>query len=535
MDNYQEMIELQINKLITSLEDKSFESFKTILLDKVKNVQIKESINDNLVIISNSYTKNTSLLNDLERECKSLIMDKETLEIISYTYDDIFYNQDAKDYILKNGIKNYNIQECFEGTLLSFYYYNNKWNVSTRSCLDARDSYWASNKSYYDLFLDAVGISFNEFTNHLKPEYNYYFVLVHYENKNIVDYTNYFNNPNYKEIVHVLTRDRITHNDIDLKDNFQWNVHPNFKTPKRFFQNENNVKNLMIYLNNEDTLTINHPDSFADFQYLDNINKQLKLNLPVECEGFIVKIKEEKSRKTIILKFQTNSYQFMSVLKPNNNNIYMSFIELYQNDFLKKHLEYFPGNSKLYIDDINESYDTIGVVDASFKVITSELFEIFRYCYDLKDCSHKNKSFYLLLPTEYTVALYKIRGIYYKKKEKYIKSKQNENINENIPQYSYSLKIFDIYNMLKKKYEIKDLLKLFRARKLLVSKYQYENVGVSRVFNHLSDKCDKVSIKMFAILLNKMFPNEYELNTYSKFNAKSVYKNRNNNEPSKSI
>ena len=533
MNNYQDMIDLHINKLVSSLEVKSFEAFKSILFEKVKNVQIKESINDDLVIISNTYTKNTSLLNDLERECKSLIMDKNTLEVICYTYDDILYNQDAKDYILRNGIENYEIQECFEGTLLSFYYYRNKWHISTRSCLDARNSYWTSNKSYYELLLDAIGITFDEFTLHLKPENNYYFVLVHYENKNIVDYTNYFENPEYKEIVHVLTRNRITHNDIDLKDSSQWNICPNFKTPKRFYKNEDDVKNLMTYINNDDNLTVNHPDSFADFQYLDEINKQLKLSLPVKCEGFIVKIKEEQSKKTTILKFQTNSYQFMSVLKPNNNNIFMSFIELYQHDFLKKHLEYFPGNSKLYVNDINESYDTIGIVDASFKVITSELFEIFRYCYDLRDCSHKNKSFYQLLPTEYTVALYKIRGIYYKKKEKYIKSKQVENLNDNTSQYNYSLKIFDIYNMLKKKYEIKDLLKLFRARKMLVSKYQHDNVGVSRIFNHLSDKCDKVSIKMFAILLNKMFPDEYNLDTYSKFNAKSNFKI--DNEISKSI
>ena len=533
MNNYQESIELQIKKMISSLEDKSYESFKSNLLIEVKNVQIKESVNDDLVIISNQYTKNTSLLNDLERECKSIILDKKTLDVICYTYDDILYNQDAKDYILKNGIENYNIQECFEGTLLSFYYYNDKWHISTRSCLDARNSFWASNKSYYDLFLDVINITFDEFTLHLKPENNYYFVLIHYENKNIVDYSNYFNNPEYKEIVHVLTRNRTTHNDIDLNDVSQWNICPNFKTPKRFNENEDDVKNLITYINNDDNLTVNVPDFFVDFKYLDDINKQLKLSLPVECEGFVVKIKESKSKKIKILKFQTNSYQFMSVLKPNNNNIYMSFIELYQNDFLKRHLEYFPGNSKLYVDNINESYDTIGVVDASFKVITSELFEIFRYCYDLKDCSHKNKSFYQLLPNEYTIALYKIRGIYYKKKEKYIKNMQSEVLNDNIPQYNYSLKIFDIYNMLKKKYEIKDLLKLFRARKLLVAKYQYENIGVSRIFNHLSDKCDKVSIKMFAILLNKMFPKENELDTYTKFNAKTNFKI--DNEISKSI
>ena len=86
----------------------------------------------------------------------------------------------------------------------------------------------------------------------------------------------------------------------------------------------------------------------------------------------------------------------------------MGFVELYQQDKLKQYLEYFPDNMKL-----NKIYDTIGVIDASFKVLTSELFELFRYLYDLKDCSHKNKEFYKLLPNEYTIVLYKIRGIYY--------------------------------------------------------------------------------------------------------------------------
>ena len=122
MDNYQEMVKLQINDLVTSLKEKTFEAFKALLLEKVNNVQIKESNDSDLVIISNSFTKNTSLLNNLERECKSLIMDKATLEVVCYTYDDILYNQDAKDYILSNGIEDYTIQECFEGTLLSFYY-----------------------------------------------------------------------------------------------------------------------------------------------------------------------------------------------------------------------------------------------------------------------------------------------------------------------------------------------------------------------------------------------------------------------------
>ena len=89
--------------------------------------------------------------------------------------------------------------------------------------------------------------------------------------------------------------------------------------------------------------------------------------------------------------------------------------------------------------------------------------------------------------------------------------------------------------MLKKKYDIKDLLKLLRARKQLIAKYQTDTSNVGKIFNNLSIKCDKVSIKMMAILLNKMFPKDPELLTYTKFNAKTTFRKRSSNEVSKSI
>lgn len=550
MTNYQE-VGLQIKEFISSLEDRTFENFKNKLNEEVPNINIKEFQDSNLILVSNRFTRKTSKTSILEKECKSLIIDKETLDIVCYTYDDIYYNQDAKDYILQNDLTDYSIQECFEGTLLSFFNHDGKWNIATRKQIDAKNSIWTSEKSYYDLFLDSINITFDEFTSHLKPEYNYYFVLVHYDNKNIVDYTDYFSNPEYKEIIHVLTRDRQTHYDVDLSDESQWNINPNFKTPTRFNHDENvQTQNLIKFINNDDSLTVNIPENHDNFNYLDELNKNTKLLLPVRCEGLVVKLRDVNTNKLVIMKFQTNSYQFMSILKPNNNNIYMSFLELYQQDLLKRHLEYFPGNSKLTLEGkIKESYDTIGIVDASFKVITSELFEIFRHLYDLRNCSHKNEEFYKLLPTEYTVALYKIRGIYYRKKEKFIKSRQDtdeseSNLSENNPsennssennQYNHGLKIFDIYNMLKKKYEIKDLLKLFRARKIIMSTYQNETSTTAKIFNNLSNRCDKVSIKMIAIFLNKMFPKDPDLDTYSKVNAKSVFRKHTSTGVSSSI
>lgn len=526
------MIKLEVQELINSLENKTFEEFKSKLTSNSVNIFIKEWEGTNLVMLTNNFTKNNYKLTNLERECRSIIISKETLDIVCYTYDDIYYNQEAKDYLIKNNQYEKKIQECFEGTLLSLFYHEDKWNIATRRCVDASKSIWVSNKSHLDMFNECINTSFEEFVSYLKTDINYFFVLVHHQNKHIVDYTEYFDDAEYKKIIHVMSRDRKTHKEICINDDSQWERQPIFfSTPKDYdeeddyFKSKDNVE-IINYIkqddNEENTLHISKVHNMKSFSKLDDINKNNKLDLPVKSEGLIIKVIDPDSNKTALLKFQTNSYQFMSMLKPNSNNIYMSFIELYQNDMLKRHLEYFPGNSKFDTSG-DEVYDTIGIIDAVFKVQTSELFELFRSLYNLKDCSHKNEELYSILPTEYTIALYRIRGIYYKKKEKYIKSKQEEaNPGDSV---NTGLRIFDIYNMLKYNYETKELLKLLRARKLLINKCLVNKDDNSMKILNLSHRCDKVSIKMMAVLLNKMFPKESNLQVYSKKAAKEDYDN----------
>ena len=540
MKDYQGL-KLELQTLIDSLVDRTFSNFKETLLNKTKNIYIKEWKDSNLFMITNNFTKKIVNFTNLEQECRSVILEKDTLNIICYSYDDIYYNQDAKDFLIKNNSFEKTIQECFEGTLLSVFYYNNKWNVATRRCIDSSKSNWNSNKSHFDMFLECINIDFNEFTSYLNKENNYFFVIVHHENKHIVDYTDYFNDKEYKKIIHVMSRRQSDHCDIDLDDNRQWLKLPTFIKPKNLdtdneYFMEGNNKKMIDFINdegemtNDENLKINKVMDMKDFSKLDVMNKQDKLNLPVKSEGLIVKLLDPNTNKSILLKFQTNSYQFMAMLKPNTNNIYMSFVELYQNDMLKKHLEYFPGNAKFDNINNNEIYDTVGIIDAAFKVQTSEMFELFRKLYNLKDCSHKNENLYNILPTEYTVALYRIRGIYYKKKEKYIKSKQLETEGSNNPIINTGLRIFDIYNMLKYTYDTKDLLKLLRARKVLLHKCHTDtsnDTNYSKILD-LSNRCDKVSIKMMAILLNNMFPKDPDLEVYSKKSAKNEFDVDNN-------
>ena len=469
-------VSLEIQNLINNLDEPTLVNLKTKLSETTDKITIKEFSGSNLILVSNKFSKNTPLLSNLEKECRSIILDKNTLKVVCYTYDDIYYNQDAKNYVLENDSLTQIIMECFEGTLLSVFNYNDIWHVSTRKCIDARNSKWKNDKSFYDLFLDCID-SEDTFFSNLKKENNYYFVLVHHLNKHLIDYSETFGN-NYNKLIHVMTRESDTSKEISLDNIEQWG---------------------------DKTIHFEQPTIYKDYSILNEYNKLDKLELPIKSEGVLVKIYNPENGKSDILKLQTNAYQFMSMLMPNNNNIFKSFVELYQNDLLKNHLEYFTDNCKFTEDGFE--YDTIGVIDAEFKVLTSELFELFKHQYNFKNCTHKNKDYYSVLPSEYKTVLYKIRGIYFKKKEKYIKyKKQLEEDGKDLKlTHTLGLRIADIYKLLKG-YDTRELLRLFQARKqILLECQESPDSENSILFNQFSNRCDKVSVRMSYVLLNKIF------------------------------
>ena len=106
--------------------------------------------------------------------------------------------------------------------------------------------------------------------------------------------------------------------------------------------------------------------------------------------------------------------------------------------------------------------------------MTSELFELFKCLYNLKDCSQKNQNLYDILPLEYKVILYKIRGLYFEKKDLLSK---NKNKDSNFNYKKYNLKIIDIYNLLKK-YDMDLFLKLLKARLTIIKKLNFHKYQI---------------------------------------------------------
>tara|TARA_B110000208_G_scaffold192023_1_gene261870 strand:+ start:3786 stop:5150 length:1365 start_codon:yes stop_codon:yes gene_type:complete len=452
------MIKLELLNIIK--ETTNYQELKSKMLELIPDLTFKDH-HDDLIIIANKYKLNNFAITELENECRNIILDKNTLELVLYNYNSIYNNDEADHFKLNNNIdENYHkeILESYEGTIIMIFYHNDKWYISTRKCLDAKKSIW-NELSYYDLFCETIHDTFENFTKKLNIDYYYTFLLVHHKNKNIIDYSFKFGK-DYKEIIHIMTRQKNTHNEISLDDKKQFNEDIVFKQ----------------------SVTL---DSF------DNIitsNKTNKLELPIRTEGTIIKLTHKDTNKVILLKYQNNDYKIINKIKPNYNNLYKILIECYKSDILKDHLSYFPKNTKIKIYDNEKKehiFDTLGIIDATFKLFTYELYEIFKLLYNIHNCKKKDNDIYTKLPNQYKIILYKLRGFYYE-------NKFNETTK--LDSKFKKLKIIDIYKFLKN-YDLNNLIKLFLARNEIL---EINEISII-INNYDNDICKMVDIFIYNI------------------------------------
>lgn len=437
-----------------------------------KNIMTKDYEEEGLMLVYHKYDQ--PIKTNLERECRSIVIDKKEKKIISYSCETPLMNKESIEYMISHPSDAVSFYKCYEGSLLSVFHHNDKWYVSTRRCLNSNDSVWGGDKSHLTMFSEVLNTSgysnIDEFTNKLDKSHCYYFVLIHHNNNNLVDYTSEFGK-DYKKLCLVFVREKATQMEINMTEN-------------------EIVKSII-----DDNIFL--PMSIDSLEHFDNENKTAPFSLPPKSEGIIVRIFDSETNKYKLLKLQTMNYQFAKSTGT-EKNIFKGLIHLYQTNQL---VDFFKNNTlsvnyKKIVNPINttEAYDTVGMIDSVFKVMTSELFELFKILYDIKTGKPKTeeKELYDSLPKEYKDMMYMIRGIYYKKKAGFI---TNHVVNH--------LQIDDIYQLLKNQ-TVDVFCALLRTRRLM---FNWVRVNpVVKTFGKISVKCDKVQTKLIAIYTNKLFP-----------------------------
>ena len=449
MNSPQNILSHYINGL-TNIDDINKHLFQTY------NIMTKDFPELDMTIYYNKYDNKHKT--QIEMATRSVILSRTTHKVICYTCPTPIYNMDAVQYLWRNQDKSRETYVCYEGSLISIFNYNNKWHIASRKNIYENENLGGQYKMFMDV-LESDNMTLDEFTNKLDKKYSYHFVLIHHENDNIVNYVTQFGK-NYKKLCFIFARDIDTQKEInDINTTF---VSSNIFLPNKI--EDTDAKKFIADLSN--TNFINQP----------------------EHEGIIIKLNNN------ILKLQSAAYQFHKAIGT-EKNMYRGFLSLYQNNSLKNFFINDNAKFKKIVNPLNqtESFDTIGIIDALFKVITAELYHLFYTIWNDKG-GHLNKDLYNKLPKEYKDILYYIKGIFYTNKVKYIEGDE-----ETI------LKLKDVYNYIKS-IDTHIFEKFIRCRKLMLNWVRLEKSNNTELFNKTLHHSEKVFYKLSAIYTTKLFP-----------------------------
>lgn len=420
---------LPINNIIKQLSDIkgspiSFDELKTEIFKKdeignqVYYLSTKENEDLCMIYYNNiSQSENkVSVVIELENSCRSVVLDKQSLKPIVTQYNRILYNNDAMTFLQDKNWSQVTIQKCYEGTLIVVFNHNKIWYVTTRRCLNAQESTWIKNSSYYEMFIEAMTGKF--IFSELNENYCYHFVLLHHKNRNIVTYN--WLGKEYKELFHILTTEKVTLNEIDIKINDK----------VKYIQNEN--------FDCIDTLLI-------EIDKQNNLDRKYQ---KITSEGYVLRYYtgEVHNSPFVTLKLQTQIYDTLMKLKPNNSNIQQCFLELYQKDKLNEFLPYFTryGN------------ETIKRIHLSMQNMSKEILDLYHMTRN-----KNNIDIYKSLTEQYKKCLYEIHGLYIQNRkidfsspvsEKPINTQskhQNDNFDNGQNGSIKSINVFNVYYYLK--------------------------------------------------------------------------------------
>lgn len=194
--------------------------------------------NPNLLLLHNTYKRtDVAHFQELYDECRSVVIDlaAEADKNIVVTYAQSIPIRMTDTEYEKSIDPNDKFELTYEGTVVTVYNYDDNWYFGTTSCPSIDSSrFFHPTKSHGIMFNEALAKLLNDdvpvskndsialrnkFTSYLDKNKAYAFILVHHENKHIMDYSDIFGE-NYSVLIHMSTIDRITlqqdHNSDDI-------------------------------------------------------------------------------------------------------------------------------------------------------------------------------------------------------------------------------------------------------------------------------------------------------------------------------
>ena len=305
-----------------------------------KHLSYKES--KNLILLKYNYNTLNNDSPQWEKYCKGCVLDKNTNTILMVPPIKSIEIDNKELYDIKD-IEHIKFYELIDGVMINIFYnpFDKKWNISTRSQINCMNRW--NNKSFKDLLYECdPDFSFDNFDE----KYTYSFVLRHKDNRIISPIIQ--NSLILVQVRNQNTLEIINMDDIDIK-----------------YEKISNI-------------------SYKDL--IENIEDK-KLFYGIKGYTFY---KDNKRYKII-----NNNYKIVYEIKPNTNNLMLTYLEIKKMKKLKQYLFYFPENKQIF----NKYFNFLKEYSVKLYTYYCEIF------------IKKNKSI-KDVPYEYRKLLYNIHSSY---------------------------------------------------------------------------------------------------------------------------
>lgn len=334
-------------ELFELINGKTFIQVKEIL--EPYNIQIREH-GDLYLLISNETVTPLDII------CNGIILEKNTNRIICTPQNKLLeINRSLqKEHIetLLNTSSKMRMEYCEDATRISLYYYKGEWFTATTKCIDAKTSFWSSDKTFDELFWEVFD---KDFMHILDPEFTFTFLLIHKDNRIVVkhkfnnliyinkinnknqieDYTNYF----YKE-----TPKRIIRR---TKEIYGYAI--KFPLDDYFLQNKRGI--IIKFLVNNSWISYQY--DFCDYSKI----KEIRGNTPSIKMRYLELLSDSESLSHLLYYYSEHNLLFSSI-NHQIEKLYKDVHQLYFNSHVKHNIT---------IYEVHPFFRTLKQLHAQFK------------------------------------------------------------------------------------------------------------------------------------------------------------------------
>lgn len=318
----------------------------------------------------------------------SIIINRANLTLITLGAPYVFFN----DYcaITEACIRQETMTcvELYDAREVMMFFYGSRWYMISEDNLSLSVIIPWQNKdrTIQDLWNDCTKMKLEDFFDKHDKSTIYYYQLLHYDDRHVIDYSEQFGSF-YKKLILTATKPFGSHD---------FTYHANLPLRGDF------IMSVPIH---------------KDFSILDTRNEEdedVLCLLDIKRAG--IRVYTESGH---IVDLHTCSYKLYMETSDVSTSPCGSqhYIGLYQSNCMDTYLSRFKGET-YHIGDDESSYQIKGLIDSVFKVLTSEILYIFKVLWDVRFGSAKEeyKDVYMSLPSEYKKVFYILRGIYFSKK-----------------------------------------------------------------------------------------------------------------------